>query len=63
MTSKWASTMKVTRVAFASLCKPQHQRRFSDHEEARLAVEYISHTKLWERIIRVDWDPGYKEGR
>lgn len=28
-----------------------------------MAVEYISHTKLWERVIRVDWDPGFKEGR
>lgn len=37
--------------------------RFDSHEEARYAVEYISKTKLSERIIRVDWDPGYKKGR
>lgn len=28
-----------------------------------LAVEYISKTKLNDRIIRVDWDPGYKVDR
>ena len=33
------------------------------HEEAERAVEYISKSKLNERIIRVDWDAGYKEGR
>ena len=27
------------------------------------AVEYISKTKLNDRIIRVDWDAGYKKDR
>ena len=36
---------------------------FVNREDAGYAVEYISKTKLNERIIRVDWDPGYIEGR
>lgn len=27
------------------------------------AVEYISKTKLNDRVIRVDWDAGYKKDR
>lgn len=45
---------------FCFVMYPSHSYRFNNHEEAQLAVEYISQTKLWERIIRVDWDPGYK---
>jgi nuclear cap-binding protein subunit 2 len=26
-------------------------------------VEYLSKSRLDERVIRVDWDPGYKKGR
>ena len=33
---------------------------YSTHEEAERAVEYISKSKLNERVIRVDWDAGYK---
>ncbi|EAR85394.1 nuclear cap-binding protein subunit 2 (macronuclear) [Tetrahymena thermophila SB210] len=36
---------------------------YHTHEEARIAVEYISQTKLNDRVIRVDWDYGFKEGR
>lgn len=36
---------------------------YTTHEEAERAVEYISKSKLDERVIRVDWDAGYKEGR
>jgi hypothetical protein len=33
------------------------------HSEALASMRYISGTKLDERIIRCDLDPGYKEGR
>lgn len=33
------------------------------HAEAVACMRYISGTKLDERIIRCDLDPGYKEGR
>lgn len=33
------------------------------HEEAVDCMRYISGTKLDERVIRCDLDPGYKEGR
>nr|ODN80156.1 nuclear cap-binding protein subunit 2 [Cryptococcus depauperatus CBS 7841] len=33
------------------------------HEEATDCMRYISGTKLDERVIRCDLDPGYKEGR
>jgi nuclear cap-binding protein subunit 2 len=33
------------------------------HEEAVACLRYISGTKLDERVIRCDLDPGYKEGR
>lgn len=36
---------------------------FEMHEDAERAVDYISQTRLDEKIIRVDLDPGYKEGR
>lgn len=42
---------------------PSSQLRFNTHEEALYAVEYISKTKLHERVIRVDWDAGYKKNR
>lgn len=33
------------------------------HDEALAAMRYISGTKLDERVIRCDLDPGYREGR
>lgn len=33
------------------------------HPEAVASMRYISGTKLDERVIRCDLDPGYKEGR
>lgn len=33
------------------------------HSEAVACMRYVSGTKLDERIIRCDLDPGYKEGR
>lgn len=36
---------------------------FDSHEEARVAVDCLSGTLLDGRVIRVDWDPGFQEGR
>jgi RNA recognition motif-containing protein len=36
---------------------------YETKREAELACEYISRTRLNGRIIRVDMDPGYIEGR
>lgn len=33
------------------------------HEDAKEAHEYLDLLKLDERVIRVDWDIGYSEGR
>jgi nuclear cap-binding protein subunit 2 len=33
------------------------------HESAANALRYINGTKLDDRIIRTDWDVGFKEGR
>jgi nuclear cap-binding protein subunit 2 len=33
------------------------------HSEAAASLRYVSGTKLDERVIRCDLDPGYKEGR
>lgn len=38
-------------------------RRFYTHQEALLSLRHISSTKLDERLIRCDLDPGYSEGR
>jgi hypothetical protein len=38
-------------------------KRYETKNEAELAVEYISKTRLGGRIIRVDLDPGFMEGR
>lgn len=37
--------------------------RFYTHQEALLSLRHISSTKLDERLIRCDLDPGYTEGR
>lgn len=36
---------------------------YKNTEGARVAVDCLSGTKLEERVIRVDWDIGFKEGR
>mmetsp|Transcript_7603 Transcript_7603/g.14270 ORF Transcript_7603/g.14270 Transcript_7603/m.14270 type:complete len:153 (-) Transcript_7603:2561-3019(-) len=36
---------------------------FATHEDAGLAISCISGTKVDEHIVRVDWDPGFREGR
>ncbi|CAN6618139.1 nuclear cap-binding protein subunit 2 [Trichomonascus vanleenenianus] len=36
---------------------------YSTHEEALFCVRYLNLTKLDDRVIRVDLDPGFKEGR
>lgn len=36
---------------------------YETKKEAELSVEYVSKTRLGGRIIRVDMDPGFKEGR
>jgi nuclear cap-binding protein subunit 2 len=37
--------------------------RYYQHEDALACLRYISGTKLDERIIRADMDPGYRDGR
>jgi len=37
--------------------------RYYLREEAANAINYISGTKLDDRIIRLDWDIGFQEGR
>ena len=37
--------------------------RYYSRQSAENAMRYISGTKLDERIIRTDWDPGFVEGR
>lgn len=39
------------------------QNRYYFHADALAALRYLSQTKLDERIIRADLDPGYKDGR
>ncbi|KAK9476770.1 RNA-binding domain-containing protein [Lipomyces japonicus] len=36
---------------------------YYEHEDALKCMKYINQTKLDERIIRTDLDPGFKEGR
>ena len=36
---------------------------FATHSEAGIAIDCLSGTKLDDRVIRVDWDAGFKEGR
>lgn len=36
---------------------------YTTHEEALQCVRYLNHTKLDDRVIRVDLDPGFEEGR
>ena len=38
-------------------------RRFYTHEEAVDCMRFVSGTKLDERVIRCDLDPGYRDGR
>lgn len=37
--------------------------RYYSHSDACNALRYVSQSKLDERIIRADLDPGYKDGR
>ena len=37
--------------------------RYYTREDAEAAVRYINGTRLDDRIIRTDWDAGFKEGR
>jgi hypothetical protein len=39
------------------------QNRYYTHSDALECLRFISGTKLDERIIRADLDPGYLEGR
>src|SRR5258708_4590029 len=36
---------------------------YHSHQDALDCVKYLNQTKLDDRIIRVDLDPGFKEGR
>ena len=40
-----------------------HTHRYYCREDAEKCVRYISGTKLDDRIVRADWDAGFKEGR
>lgn len=42
---------------------PELVPRYYSREAAENAMRYISGTKLDDRIIRVDWDAGFIEGR
>jgi nuclear cap-binding protein subunit 2 len=37
--------------------------RYYTHEDAEDAINFISGTRLDDRIIRADWDVGFKDGR
>ena len=37
--------------------------RYYAREDAEIAMRYINGTRLDERLIRTDWDAGFKEGR
>ena len=37
--------------------------RYYTREDAEAAVRYVNGTRLDDRIIRRDWDAGFKEGR
>lgn len=43
--------------------RPFRARRYFQHDHALSSLRYISGTKLDERIIRADLDPGYLENR
>lgn len=36
---------------------------YEDREGAEMAMRYINHCRLDDRIIRTDWDAGFVEGR
>lgn len=59
LSSKW-SELVFERITMLTLviCA-----RFYTHAEAVDCMRYVSGTKLDERVIRCDLDPGYKEGR
>ena len=40
-----------------------HNYRYHDRDSARDAIRYINGTRLDDRIIRTDWDTGFKPGR
>ena len=37
--------------------------RYYTREDAENAIRYINGTRLDDRIVRTDWDAGFKEGR
>jgi hypothetical protein len=54
-------------VVFALLSKNDekiiYSFRYYTHEDAADCVKYINGTRLDDRIIRTDWDVGFKDGR
>jgi len=38
-------------------------RRYLDRGSAAEAMRYVNGTRLDDRVIRTDWDAGFKEGR
>lgn len=47
---------------FAVISLTQHVRYYT-REDAENAMRYVNGTRLDDRIIRTDWDTGFKEGR
>ena len=42
---------------------PSYGFRYYDRECAEDAMRYVNGTRLDDRVIRTDWDAGFKEGR
>lgn len=38
-------------------------KRYYTREDSENAIRYINGTRLDDRIVRTDWDAGFKEGR
>lgn len=37
--------------------------RYYDHDSAQDAMRFVNGTRLDDRVVRTDWDAGFKEGR
>lgn len=61
----WRSSLQLRPILTRPDLSPPHRPcdRFYTHAEAVDCMRLVSGTKLDERIIRCDLDPGYKEGR
>jgi nuclear cap-binding protein subunit 2 len=50
-------------VDFVSLSKTGYNKRYYNKEDANTAINVLNNTMLDMRIIRVDLDTGFEEGR